>query len=103
MIWLSPINKQKPDGSYSDEETARPRDEVVKRMLNSPRQPRKAGGGGRNALPDHFYVFLDGRLFVAVGKKPPGPAFTADLYKNLDDLRAGHVAESGVELEIEGD
>jgi hypothetical protein len=28
--------------TYSDEETARRRDEVVRRMLNTPPQPRKA-------------------------------------------------------------
>jgi hypothetical protein len=30
------------DETYSEEETARRRDEVVRRMLNTPPQPRKA-------------------------------------------------------------
>jgi hypothetical protein len=31
-----------PDDRYGDEETARRRDEVIKRMLNTPPQPRRA-------------------------------------------------------------
>ena len=54
-----------------------------------------------SGLDDHFYVFLDGRVYVAPGKRLPGPVFTADLYTNLEDLRAGHVAEPGVTLEVD--
>jgi hypothetical protein len=50
---------------------------------------------------EHSYVFLDGRVYVAPGKRPPGPVFTADLYRNLEDLRSGRVAEPGVTLEVD--
>ena len=34
--------KQPPSELYADEEAARRRDEVIKRMLNTPPQPRRA-------------------------------------------------------------
>jgi hypothetical protein len=35
------MSKQ-PDDRYGDDETARRRDEVIRRMLNTPPQPRQA-------------------------------------------------------------
>jgi hypothetical protein len=35
------MTKQSSDDSYSDVEAARRRDEVIKRMLNTPPQPRQ--------------------------------------------------------------
>jgi hypothetical protein len=41
-----------PDGDqYSEEETARRRDQVVRRMLNSPPKPHKPRSPGRNGKP----------------------------------------------------
>lgn len=94
------MSKQASNDDYSDEEAARRRDEVIKRMLNTPPQPRRAGAGDRGALPDHFYVVLDGRMLVAMGEEPPGPAATVDLYRNLDDLREGRVMEPGVKIRL---
>jgi hypothetical protein len=35
------MGKPQPDDSYNDDETARRRDEVIKRMLNTPPRPRQ--------------------------------------------------------------
>ncbi len=97
----------KGEDELPPEEAARRRDEVVKRMLNTPPQPRRSGKIGKTgpqdggAEPAHFYVFLDEGVFVAAGETPPGPVFTTDLYRNLDDLRAGRVSEPGVTLEVD--
>lgn len=47
---------------------------------------------------DHCYVVLDGKVFVAAGRNPPGEEFTTDLYRNLEDFRAGKTAEENVTL-----
>jgi hypothetical protein len=41
--------KAPQDERYSEEEAARRRDEVVKRMLNTPPQPRKTPAGKKQA------------------------------------------------------
>lgn len=84
----------------TDAEIARRRDEVVKRMLATPPQPRKAvaPAGGE----PHCYVLLDGALRVVKGKLAPGVEVTADVYRNLDEMRAGKPVEPGAKLTVRG-
>ena len=72
-------------------------DPTVRTLLATPPQPHATA-----RLPEHFYVIEGGRILVAAGKKPPGPTFVADLYRNLADLQAGRIAEPGVRLEVGG-
>jgi hypothetical protein len=66
--------------------------EAVARALEEAVQESRAA-----ALPPHSYLVVDGEMRVAVGQMKPDSDSTVDLYRNLDDLRAGRVMESGVE------
>lgn len=69
---------------------------VVQHFLKTPPKPHAPAHG--ESMPEHFFVFLSGRCLVASGKSAPGPTFKTNLYRNLDDLRAGKIMESGVTL-----
>jgi hypothetical protein len=87
------------DDDYPPEEAARRRDEAVKRMLNTPPRPHSTKANAKR--PAHTYVVVDGVMRIAAGRLTPGEA-TVDLYRNLDDLRAGRVLEPGVAVTVAG-
>ena len=49
-----------------------------------------------------YYVVVDGKFRVAVGE-PPGPAFTVDLYRSIEDIERGEVLEPGALLTLADD
>jgi len=80
-----------------DPETARQRFErTLRGALNTAPQPRLQVE--RTALPVHEYVVIDGRFLVAAVVSRSNRSITADLYRNLSDLRAGRVMERGITL-----
>ena len=67
---------------------------VVHHFLATPPKPHVA----RAKLPAHEYFVIGDRIRVAVvcARDATTGSITADLYRNLDDLRAGAVMERGV-------
>ena len=86
-------------GSLMPDETMQEnrRDAILKRMLQTPPQPKKAEG---NALV-HEFVVLDGQMLVAVIAERNERSITADLYRNENDLREGRAMERRVRLELQ--
>ena len=75
----------KSESDYPQEEAERRRDELLGKLLFAPPEPRPK----RDRTPVHEYVVLDDKLRVAVIKERQGGRLVADVYRNLDDLRAG--------------
>lgn len=80
------------DSDKSAEEQERERDELLKRLLKTPPQPRPKRE--RDQVERLEFVVIDGKLRVA-GNVRHGDdgSITADVYRNLEDYRAGRAME----------
>jgi hypothetical protein len=88
------------DDQYPPDEAQRRFEALVRAAINTPPQHRPAKTG--DETPVHTYVVVDGVMRVAAGRLTPGSEATVDLYRNLDDLRAGRVLEPGVAVTVAG-
>ncbi|MEQ8333342.1 hypothetical protein [Nisaea sp.] len=90
------MKKAKTDSDYPQEEAEKRRDELLGNLLRTPPQPRPE----RDRTPKHEFVVMDGKFRVAVIKSQSDGRMIADVYKNLDDLRAGQPIERDAHLTV---
>jgi hypothetical protein len=86
--------KRQTESDYPQPEAEQRRDALLNKLLHTPPQPRPS----RNRLPAHEYIVLDGEMRVALVKERRGGEMVADVYRNLDDLRAGRPMERALAL-----
>ena len=89
-------NPKKTDSDYPQDEAEKRRDELLGNLMRMPPQPRPK----RDRTPAHEYVVMDGKMLVAVVTKRTDDGLVADLYRNLDDLRAGEPMQLAAELDL---
>jgi len=83
--------REPSDDSYSKKETKKRRDEALKRALNTPPQPRQ---------PPHYLVVGDKLRVAGQLRRNDDGSITADVYRNLDDYRAGRMMEPAVTFDV---
>lgn len=91
---------RKIDDQYAPDEAQRRFETLVRAAINTPPQHRLAKV--EVETPPHTFVVVNGVMRIAAGRLTPGSEATVDLYRNLDDLRAGLVLEPGVAVTVAG-